>query len=98
MDRLFMAEHLTDKTLGQIRLASRRGMLELDLVLKPYVDNNYAQATPEEKKEFQALLACEDQDLFHWLIKKQSALPAYRTIIKKVLAAKENCYLQSGKL
>lgn len=98
MDVTFMAEALADKTLGQVRLASRRGMLELDLVLQPYIDNDYLQAAPQEKKEFQALLACEDQDLFHWLIKKKSALPAYQTIIEKVLAAKENCCLQSSNL
>ena len=88
-----MAALLTDKTLNRARLASRRGMLELDLVLKPYIERDYLQATAQEKKEFQALLACEDQDLFHWFIKAKQPLPAYRKIVDKVLAAKREFYL-----
>jgi len=92
-----MAENLTDKTLNRVRLASRRGMLELDLVLKPYIECECLQATAQEKKEFQALLACEDQDLFHWFIKEKQPLPAYCKIVDKVLAAKSRFYLQDGK-
>lgn len=50
--------------------ASRRGMLELDLVLLPFLDNVYDTLLQEDKERYWALMDSEDQDLFAWFLKR----------------------------
>ncbi|MCW8196451.1 succinate dehydrogenase assembly factor 2 [Proteobacteria bacterium 005FR1] len=50
--------------------ASRRGMLELDLVLLPFVENVFAGLPEEDKDRYWKLLDQEDQDLFAWLLRR----------------------------
>ncbi len=59
------------KTITQLRWYCRRGMLELDLLLAPFLENQYADLNEEEKLLFEQLLASEDQDLYDWLVKKE---------------------------
>ena len=47
---------------------SRRGMLELDLVLGPFVEQCYLQLPAEDQQRYVRLLECEDQDLFSWFL------------------------------
>ncbi len=51
--------------------ASRRGMLELDLVLLPFLDNIYPGLPQEDKERYWALLDCEDQDMFSWFLRRE---------------------------
>ena len=65
---------------------SRRGMLELDLLLVPFARSVYATLSPEEQLLYQELLEQEDQDLFAWLLQK--APPAdsrFEPIIGRIL-------------
>ena len=48
--------------------ASRRGMLELDLILSPFVENVYDSLTEDDQLRFEVLLECEDQTLFMWFM------------------------------
>ncbi len=48
--------------------ASRRGMLELDIILQTFMEHSYDQLKYEEQLLYQELLGCEDQDLFAWLM------------------------------
>ena len=50
--------------------ASRRGMLELDLILAPFVENSYRDLSAQDQDRFQRLLECEDQDLFSWFMSR----------------------------
>lgn len=50
--------------------ASRRGMLELDLVLLPFLDNVYDNLPEEDKNRFCDLMEEEDQDLFSWFMRR----------------------------
>jgi antitoxin CptB len=43
-------------------------MLELDLVLGPFVKNHYPGLSPADKQSYRRLLECEDQDLFSWFL------------------------------
>lgn len=52
----------------KLKWACRRGMLELDVLFEPFVDDAYDALTPEQKLTFQRLLACEDPDLFAWFM------------------------------
>lgn len=53
-----------------MRWAARRGMLELDLVLEPFVSSRYAGLGDLERQRFEQLMECEDQDLFAWLLQR----------------------------
>jgi len=54
--------------MNRLRWASRRGMLELDLILQPFVENVYSGLPEEQQQLFHQLLECEDQDLFAWFM------------------------------
>ncbi len=54
--------------LNRLRWAARRGMLELDLLLETFLDQQYPALASEQQKVFERLLGCEDQDLFAWLL------------------------------
>lgn len=53
---------------NRIRWASRRGMLELDLILVPFVENCYADLSEDDKQRYVDLLDSEDNDLFSWFL------------------------------
>ena len=54
-----------------MRWASRRGMLELDLVLEPFVVARYAGLDERDRQRFQQLMTSEDQDLFAWFLGRE---------------------------
>ena len=49
---------------------SRRGMLELDVLLVPFVQEVYPQLDPEDQARYRKLLECEDQDMFGWFMQR----------------------------
>jgi len=52
--------------------ASRRGMLELDLVLQPFLDDIYPTLETADQERYQKLLECEDQDMFGWFLRRET--------------------------
>jgi antitoxin CptB len=69
-----------------MRWASRRGMLELDLVLEPFVLARYERLDERDRLRFQQLMSCEDQDLFAWFMQReQPEDEELRAIVGKVL-------------
>ncbi len=50
--------------------ASRRGMLELDLILLPFAEKVYPNLADDDKARYHQLLEGEDQDLFAWFINR----------------------------
>jgi len=54
----------------RLKWACRRGMLELDLVLEPFLENIFSTLSDEDKVRFESLLESEDQDLFDWFLRK----------------------------
>jgi antitoxin CptB len=49
---------------------SRRGMLELDLVLVPFAERHLAVLDEEQLRRYRLLLEQEDQDLFGWFLRR----------------------------
>ncbi|MBC9249938.1 hypothetical protein A9179_06575 [Pseudomonas alcaligenes] len=49
---------------------SRRGMLELDVLLVPFVKEVYATLDAEDQARYRKLLECEDQDMFGWFMQR----------------------------
>lgn len=70
----------------KLKWACRRGMLELDVILERFVERHYAHSTDKIKAQFQALLHCQDTELYTWLIKHEAADEAYSEIIDLLLA------------
>lgn len=69
-----------------MRWATRRGMLELDLVLGPFVEERYALLSQADRERFQRLMLCEDQDLFSWFLKReQNEDEELADIVKQIL-------------
>ena len=65
---------------------SRRGMLELDIVLEPFVKNHYLNLDEPQRADYRRLLTCEDQDLFNWFLKKAAVDDAeLATIVELIL-------------
>ncbi len=49
---------------------SRRGMLELDVLLVPFLQEAYPTLEAADKQRYQKLLECEDQDMFGWFMQR----------------------------
>jgi antitoxin CptB len=65
--------------------ASRRGMLELDLVLLPFLENVYPGLPQEDKERYWAMLDSEDQDMFAWFLHRHDPEdPDLKRIVKIV--------------
>lgn len=66
---------------------SRRGMLELDLLLVPFATEAFEFLSPQDQLLYSELLEQEDQDLFAWLMGRSApADPRFNSIIKLILA------------
>lgn len=63
------AELLRDK--NRLRWACRRGMLELDVLFAPFVEEAYDELNEEQKAVFRRLITCDDPDLFAWFMGHQ---------------------------
>lgn len=71
---------------NRLKWASRRGMLELDLILMPFLDNIYLTLEEDDQVRYESLLTCEDQDLFGWLMKhKEPPTDDLKKIVKIIL-------------
>jgi antitoxin CptB len=64
---------ISEVELKKLYWHSRRGMLELDLLLIPFVQKRLSALSDEEQQLYEQLLEEEDQDLFVWLIGKEPA-------------------------
>jgi len=54
--------------LSRLKWACRRGMLELDLLLNNFLDNDFAKLSDEEQQSFAELLSFPDPELFALLL------------------------------
>ncbi|MDR3394065.1 MAG: succinate dehydrogenase assembly factor 2 [Parasulfuritortus sp.] len=49
--------------LNRLRWRCQRGMLELDHILRGFLDTGYLAAPPETQRAFESLLSMEDADI-----------------------------------
>src|SRR5690606_36422913 len=54
--------------LNRLFWQSRRGMLELDVLLVLFVKEVYPELDEEDQRRYRKLLSCEDQDMFGWFM------------------------------
>ena len=79
--------HLTEADYNRIYWASRRGMLELDLVLMPFAEKPLRELAPADQQRYIRLLESEDTELFAWFLQRQRPQdPELAAIVDIVLA------------
>ncbi|WP_261389440.1 succinate dehydrogenase assembly factor 2 [Ferrimonas balearica] len=52
----------------RLKWACRRGMLELDVLLEPFVEREYLGLAAQQQEDFERLLKEDDPDLFAWFM------------------------------
>ena len=76
------------KNLERVRWRSRRGLLELDIVLGRFIEAQYQQLDQAELITFEALLDMPDTVLWDMMTDKQSATDlAQQALLEKIKAA-----------
>ena len=71
------------------RWRCNRGMLELDLLLIPFVENHFNKLSEPNKKLFIELLTYEDPELFAWLMgHEEVSVPELKEIVSLVTGHK----------
>ncbi len=63
---------MDERRLERIRWRCRRGLLELDVVLKDVLDRRYPGLTPAEQEVFEQLLTISDETLLAYVQGKQN--------------------------
>jgi len=77
---------ISDPEYKRIRWASRRGMLELDLILVPFFDSCFLELSEGDQQRYIELLEGEDTDLFDWMLgRKRPSDPELLIIVDKIL-------------
>ncbi len=70
----------------RLRWACRRGMLELDVLFMPFVDEVWDELNETDKLTFERLLECDDPDLFAWAMgHDKSSDPALQAMITYIV-------------
>ncbi|WP_373081068.1 succinate dehydrogenase assembly factor 2 [Zhongshania sp.] len=59
---------VSENEFKRICWACRRGMLELDLVMEPFVQKRFRDLDEADQQRFIKLLECEDTELFSWFL------------------------------
>lgn len=65
-----MSERERDTSWRRAWWRSRRGMLEIDVFLVPFIEERFADLPPEQQRAYERLLENEDTELHHWLTGK----------------------------
>ena len=72
--------------LDRVRWRCRRGLLELDLVLKAFLEKGYARLGPDGQAAFLELLEQPDNDLLDLAMGRREPAPRYREVVELLRA------------
>ncbi|RDX36316.1 succinate dehydrogenase assembly factor 2 family protein [Kangiella sp. HD9-110m-PIT-SAG07] len=75
---------MTEQELKKLQWASRRGMLELDVVLLPYLENHGHEFSSEDLIQYQQFLEETDPDLYAWIMGFEAPKDEYAELIKSI--------------
>ena len=59
---------LSEDQIRCLKWRSRRGMLELDVLLEPFTNDVLADLSAKDQATYIKLLECEDPELFSWFM------------------------------
>ncbi len=76
-----------DKGLERVRWRSRRGLLELDIVLGRFIEQEYAQLDEAGQRVFEEFLDMPDNPLWDMIAGRQQATPGeQQALLEKIRA------------
>lgn len=75
------------KNLDRIRWRSRRGLLELDIVLGRFIDKHYAQLDPARQRAFEELLDTPDNPLWDMIAGREQATQENQQALLELIRA-----------
>ena len=61
-----------NEQVNRMRWASRRGLLELDLLLGPFMDACFVELEQSLRDDYQQLMGHEDQDILNWILGREA--------------------------
>ena len=71
---------------NRLRWACRRGMLELDVLFMPFVDEAFDSLSVQQQAVLQRLLEADDPDLFAWFMGHQECKdPELKQMVQLIL-------------
>ncbi len=70
--------------LERARWRSRRGLLELELLLKPYVDGGFADLPESLKQDYERLLDYDDMDVHEWLLARTEPPEDLQVLVNEI--------------
>jgi len=70
--------------LARLRWRSRRGMLELDVLLARFVQREFASLNLDERRQYEALLELPDPELLELLYGRTEPAPELAALIKRI--------------
>ncbi|WP_438864234.1 succinate dehydrogenase assembly factor 2 [Neptunicella sp.] len=71
---------------NRLKWACRRGMLELDVLFMPFVEEPFRKLSEQQQEVFERLLTCDDPDLYAWFMGHQSCDdPELAAMVKHIL-------------
>ena len=80
---------MTEFNTQKIFWHSRRGMLELDLLLVPFAQEVFETLAPDQQQLYEKLLQEEDQDLWNWFLDiGEPPQTTFKPLIAQILAHK----------
>ena len=80
----------TTPELNRLFWHSRRGMLELDLLLVPFAQQHVKHLSAKQQQLYKLLLLEEDQDLYSWLTRRElTPNPELQSMIEIILEKHE---------
>ncbi|MFT5676551.1 MAG: antitoxin CptB [Paraglaciecola sp.] len=75
------------KRYSRLKWATRRGMLELDLLFMPFVEQGFHQLSDPQKETFERLLTSDDPDLYAWFMGHQKCEDVeFKSLIEHILS------------
>ena len=74
----------TSDDLPRILWRSRRGMLELDLVLVPFAEHRYRTLDEAERRAYGALLQRDDWEILDWLQRRAVPDDEFVAIVERI--------------
>ena len=75
---------MTEQELKKLQWASRRGMLELDVVLLPYLEQHGSEFEHEQIAHYQQFLEETDPDLYAWIMGFETPKPEFSELVRSI--------------
>jgi antitoxin CptB len=75
---------VTEQQYKKLQWASRRGMLELDVVLLPYLEQHSKDFSDSDVQHYQEFLEETDPDLYAWIMGFETPKPEFAEIVATI--------------